>query len=68
MMKKEDIEDLEVPITAGCYLPSYQKNDDRCILSIQRIGNGAYDSTRETESKLDSLEWENRISRPKCRR
>ena len=54
---KEEIEDLEVCRSLQAVIYRHIKDDDRCILSIQRIGNGAHDSTHEAESKLDSLEW-----------
>ena len=55
--EKEEIEDLEVCRSLQAVIYRHIKNDDRCILSIQRIGNGAFDSTREEESKLDTREW-----------
>jgi tetratricopeptide (TPR) repeat protein len=57
--EKEDIEDLEVCRSLQAFVYRKIKDDDRCILSINRIGNGDYNVDKEEalDKGLASREW-----------
>ena len=57
MAEREDIEDLEVARALQAFVYRKIGDDDRCILAINRIGNGDLDETIETQALGKPREW-----------